>query len=135
MATLHDKNRKIELLLRPHRITEYESPTWILTQLEFRQQGKSLFSTTINMTLDDLSELAANLQDVALGRLNEFILESTDGDLVIDVRPASSIGDFFVGTWVGEPYELMKGYRIVAQGKDLASFSQELGRDKTILPS
>ena len=133
MATLHDKSEAIKLLLRPYRVEEYGVPTWILIHVEVKQETTVLLATTVSTTRDDLAELRKSLQDVANGYSSGFTINTTDDNLIIEVHRASSAGDFFVGIWVGEPYELMKGYRIAVQGEDLACFSQELREDESMV--
>lgn len=135
MAILSDKSGEITLTLQPYRAAEDGMPAWVLTSLEVQRLAATVLSAVVSITHDDLAELIGSIRDVADGRRREFVLASTDDDFILEVHPASCAGDFFVGIWVGEPYQLMKGYRFAACRNDLAQFSQALKEDQSSLLS
>ena len=129
MAVLSATTCDVELILRPYRIADEGQPTWILTQLELRQDGGTLLSTSLSVTAEDLAELRAGLCDVAAGCREEFAITTTDDDFVLEARRLGSPGDIAIGFWTGEPYALMQGYRFVAAADEVGRFADALQSD------
>lgn len=130
MAVLRGKTGDVALTLRPYRVSEEGEPTWLLTELELRQDGAKLLSTTFSITRDDLVALRAGLNDVAAACQDAFALTTTDEDFVLELKRRDSPGDIAVGFWTGEPYALMRGYRFVAVSDDVERFAGELHFDE-----
>ncbi|MBI4302549.1 MAG: hypothetical protein HY664_08080 [Chloroflexi bacterium] len=42
-------------------------------------------------------------------------------------------GDVAIGFWVGEPYDLMQGYRFVVYAADLCQFATDLLSDELLV--
>ena len=103
---------------------------WILTQIEFRCGATTYLSSTVALTVDDLAEVRLALEDVASGRREHFIVDSTDADFALVAERAPSQGDIFLGFWVGEPYNLMQGYRFVSTTAAVKEFVGHLKDDE-----
>jgi hypothetical protein len=126
VATLNAKTGDVDLILRPYRLAEEGEPTWLATQLEVKQEGRTIFSTTLSLTSGDFEELGSGLVSVAIGKTKTFALTTMDDDLVIEMGKGELEGDVFVGFWAGEPYGLMTGYRFITLAGSLKAFADEL---------
>ncbi len=132
MAVLYGKTNGIAMTVRPYRLSDEGQPSWILTQLELKQEGTVILTTTLSLTAEDLAELRTQLADLAAAGRVDFRLEITDGDLVFEGHRGDSPGDVVVGLWKGLPYEVMKGYRFLVKADDLPQFVADLLYDETV---
>lgn len=135
MAVLRGKAGTLDFMLRPYKISDEGEPTWILVQLELDKDGAELLSTTVSLTRDDLVELATLLNEVADNRRTDFSMATTDDDFIVTVQRMSFPEDVSVGFWVGEPYELMKGFRFVVAAEAVKQFARDLHlEEQAVLP-
>ncbi len=132
MAILHARESHFQLVLRPYGVSEKGTPTWILVQLEVRRDARALLSTSLCATLEDLDTLRACLLDVAAGRRPHCTHDTLDGDFILDVRRLEPPQDVAVGFWVGEPYVLMKGCRLVTSASNVERFVRELRAEEEV---
>lgn len=133
MAILRGKSGHTELVLRPYRIAEKGKPTWVSVVFELKQQGVARLATILSLTLEDLSELRTGFHMIAAEISESFTLETMDGDLILMIQRLEIEDDIAVGFWVGEPYDLMTGFRFMVSAEALRHFASELLADESAL--
>ncbi len=133
MALLRGKTEGIQLISKPHRIRREEQIVWICFLFEIKWGTTDYLSYTSYLTQYDLIELRSFLRDISACRRDAFLFSNTDNDFILEAQCSESKNDIFVGCWVGEPYQLMKGYRFVVVVGDLGSFADELEADEALI--
>lgn len=129
MAILYGKGADVQMGIMPHRVAEESEPILIWTKVELKFENNTLLSNAITLTVGDLDEIEA-LALVVVGRQREEAVMSTlDEDFRMEVSGNPGRSDVHVGFWVGEPYELMKGYRFVSSVQDVERFVRDLKAD------
>lgn len=123
------------VVVTPLRIVERDQPDWIDTQLKVRDDQNTLFSTTISLTEHDIKQLTEGLHSVASGYRSRFEMESDDRDLVVSVGRRSTFPDLFFSIWIGEPYQLMRGFQFPVGADTLRNFANELERESSAIVS
>jgi hypothetical protein len=117
-----------ELTLSPRGIEEVGNPTWIASFIAFSHKGRVLKSETAALTLDDLHEIEKGINGAA-AKGKEFSLVSSDDNFIIDSHSVASSEDMALSFWLGEPYQLMTGYRFIVRRTALAQFAAELSEE------
>ena len=136
MAVLSSKDNMTELLVRPYRIREEGQPTWILTEIILAHKKTQLVRTTITLTGDDLSgliELARSFAEP--GTEPSLELASTDDDFCLEIRAGRIQADRVVSCFIGDLYDLRRGFQFVTDTSRLLEFSARLKKDALDLPS
>lgn len=131
MAVLRSKDGSVELVLRPYQVSDSRTPTWVSIQLSVRQSGKELMSTTVSLTKNDVRDLQLRVHETAAGERANLRFISTDFDFALEVEPMPLPGDMSLGLWVGEPYELMRGYRFIVDAAGLDRFARDVLEDES----
>lgn len=125
MAVIRSKSSNIVVSLSPHELEEGHNPPWIRNLFSLAQQGREIASAMISLTDNDMAEVIENCR-LALDTEREFSFTSTDEDFILTITSGSLPADVYVSFWVGEPYQLMRGWRFVAPRAELKAFGDQL---------
>lgn len=128
MPTLAGKLRDIRLTLRPAVENPFGEGPIARYHLEFLLGKDRLLTASFAMERHQLEETRRALMDIAANRRSSFFMVGWDLDFAFSVdREELGPEDAAIGFWVGEPYQLMKGYRFVAMLEEIGRFARELG--------
>lgn len=127
MSELRSKSGDVAIILAPVSIKERGNPTWLNTRIGLRDQQGST-QEVVALTTGDLAELSRGLREVT-DSSGRFEMNGQDESFQIRIEPALSAGDFQVGIWIGEPYRVMRGFRIVVEQDELGRFAMALERE------
>ena len=127
MSELRSKSGDAALIIAPASLSERGSPNWLQVRVGLRdRRGRT--DEAVALTSDDLAELVRGLRAIG-GGADRFEMNGQDETFQIRIEPAASVGDVQVGVWLGEPYDVMRGFRIVAGRADVDGFAATLEQE------
>jgi hypothetical protein len=126
MATLRAKPEQTFFDLKPTAIADDDDPIWISVVLELVTAQTTRLRESFSLTVADLRAVIEGSRRIAGGRSETFELTGLDENFYLRVDPAPSGEEVYVGFWLGEPYQLMRGYRMIASKRELQSFAKDL---------
>ena len=83
----------------------------------------------MSLTEDDLTQLSQGLAGLPATSRGEFALTGTDENIYVRADPAPGLEDVYLGFWMGEPYDVMTGHRVVVSRDELRHFATALGKE------
>jgi hypothetical protein len=133
MAQLFAKDLGIALELRPGSIVDTEDPIWLSMLLELTAFGTKRISDTVSIAAGDVIELEAEINKLSEGSVQKLTFESSDYDLIFEISWMGEQPDLSFGFWIGEPYQLMHGFRFVTTLENLCGFAANLRTEVAIV--
>lgn len=128
MADITSSAGNVKLTVKPWRMSDTEPPSWVTTLVQLSRDGELIVNTTLSLTKGDLDSTSAGLNEMVRRLAKTFVFESSDADLVLEVRHFQP-DSLLISTWLGEPYLLMRGYRFPVTYDELQRFVIDLARD------
>lgn len=110
-------------------VEEPGEPSLITIGVRVQAGGEPVLERRFTVTSEDVACLVRSMRELVAGQTDRFELETLDGNAVVEGRAvgeaAAHPGHAAVGLWLGEPYRLMSGVRIMASFESMAGFCQE----------
>ncbi len=102
--------------------------TLLSTAIELSRADTTILSGEVSLTPSDVDAISRALVDVCSDASRAFFFVSTDYDFHIDARSHDwqPDDDISFGFWIGEPYDLMTGFKFVVTAEDLREFAVQL---------
>jgi hypothetical protein len=108
-----------------HRVVEDHLTPYVMARVRVQTDGDTHRDTAVTLTDGDVEGLLERMQRLkSVGDMVSFV--NIDDDLRIDADVTADGGLMSVGLWLGEPADLMYGYRFLVDARQPARFSQAL---------
>jgi hypothetical protein len=103
---------------------------WTRAKLDFRSGDETLLVYPFALTIADLRVMSGLLQKVCHQTTADLVeFASTDEDFVFVVGPSPRPDQASLGFWVGEPYQVQHGFRVIVTCGDLEALAMHLASE------
>jgi hypothetical protein len=102
----------------------------LMTEVQVRSGGREVLNRQLIVTNHDVECLLDALRELVAGVHPRFELETLEGHALVEGRTGAEVTanptHAALSLWVGEPYRLMSGVRIIASFESISHFCVEL---------